>query len=1728
MMGFAKIAGGSPSSMGAMTKHMLTQSVPKEVADLSRYYTRENELGENEARLRRDMHPLVAKGLGVDPEKPVGMDEINALLAGRRADGEKIEGKEYSELREYKDPKTGETKTKVPIGSVDFCMTPDKSVSVAWAFSSPAEQAAIYQAHSDAANATMAYVETHMAKASRGKGGSKGYDQGHIGWIEFNHYTSRPTIDIVTQENGQNITERVIIDVPGDMDLHRHVTVPNAVFCENGRVGSMDLDRLNGFVKESGALYQAHLATNLRKLGADVILDPDTGAARLTVIPDEIRTHFSKRTARGEDAAREYAQKEGLDWDSLSDNRKMRLMKKSVQGISPGLDDATLAKLKKDDMADFSAWKQQATELNWSFDTIVKKHDGPEISIGPHPAINPEIRHEIAHPVASEWLEKELNKRAVLSEHDIRTAAARSLIHSGIDSHKDIDGVVGKMMEKGVSQYGEKTFLIAGQETGKWVRSFTTALHERDENEFISKAKRASENPMKALDRDRLKAAVERSGLKFEGEHGEAQLKAIHQIGEGGALSVLVGAAGSGKTALLTPLIDAWKEDGRRVYGMALAWRQADDLIDAGISRDDTKGINDSRAISVFMKDIQSGKIELDHKSVVVVDELSLLGTRQALDLVRLRDKHDFQLVMIGDDRQCQSIEAGPVIDLARKALGPNAIPEILTTLRQKSEREREISGLFRAGEAGPALAMKREDKTVELVQGGPRQAAQRVADLFAERMKENAKNPKYSITVSAPTNSDAHQLSIAIREKRREMGLISKKDLVTIQAAGAGDKTTYEMKLAEGDKVRLFKNVSPLKGRGSLGRNGSIVTVVNADKEGIQLRNADGKEGYVPWERLTQAGKVRLAYGEVMTTHTAQGSTATEHIYAMPQGTKAVNGFSSYSSGTRHEQKSFMVISAGAERADVAAHRPINDPRPIKEDDLWSNAARNLGYQPVKQTATDFLKDAVNVQRASSRAIQRGLQPGELRERQGKQATTVHTRTRQRQEVRTAVQISERVEAMSLDLEPTIENLSHAVSSIAVAVQQTIENIARRPSIDMDVLPSAIQPSIDTLSSRTSHDIRTDPSLAGEREKREAGAPTITSSSQSGKQFDVLPSDLQPSIETRPRSLETIASPQTEISPPAYDKDLHNSVIWPETRKAIEAATTEPKTGKDYQPPYFWPETRKAIDAATTEPKTGKDYQPPYFWPETRKAIEAATTEPKTGKDYQPPHFWPETRKAIEAATTEPKTGKDYQPPYFWPETGKISVGRDFERGTNDDHAPPHFWPETRKAIEAAVMPPSEVAQKPPVSVSPGPSVSVEKPPLPNRTPTALSAWQPLPREKIDELKRSVSLTHLISQKVKLDHHGKGLCEFHEEKTPSFQVNERKGTFHCFACGKHGDAVTWLTDGLRMSFPEALEYLSGKSGIELPKPDITKMAGKEESWVAVLPVPEKAPDLFKSGGWTVPVFNPRAAERSLDRVEKPYKPQHVASYKDADGRQMGYVLRMEMADGTKYTPQVVWAVPNADKDKDPLKVGRWALVTMGDKRPLYRGEEIARNPGKTVVIVMGEKKADSLQASLGKAAVVVSWAGGDNGRFYTDFSALKGRNVIIWPDADAGGKAAAVGEINSRGDVKKGVAEFAREAGATGVKVIVPPEGVAKGWDAGDLIKSGAGTKEVREFITTKAVTVETAKKEFEPAISAAQQKQAQGKTKQVDAPTKQKTAPSQAHRKGPTRTHRGPTIRH
>jgi len=93
--------------------------------------------------------------------------------------------------------------------------------------------------------------------------------------------------------------------------------------------------------------------------------------------------------------------------------------------------------------------------------------------------------------------------------------------------------------------------------------------------------------------------------------------------------------------------------------------------------------------------------------------------------------------------------------------------------------------------------------------------------------------------------------------------------------------------------------------------------------------------------------------------------------------------------------------------------------------------------------------------------------------------------------------------------------------------------------------------------------------------------------------------------------------------------------------------------------------------------------------------------------------------------------------------------------------------------------------------------------------------------RELVQRIKDATDLVALVGQAVKLRRQGSawvGLCPFHSERSPSFQVVADRGFYHCFGCGKHGDAFTWLMEREGLPFPEAMEQLARAAGVDLPR----------------------------------------------------------------------------------------------------------------------------------------------------------------------------------------------------------------------------------------------------------------------------------------------------------------------
>src|SRR5215471_521244 len=123
-------------------------------------------------------------------------------------------------------------------------------------------------------------------------------------------------------------------------------------------------------------------------------------------------------------------------------------------------------------------------------------------------------------------------------------------------------------------------------------------------------------------------------------------------------------------------------------------------------------------------------------------------------------------------------------------------------------------------------------------------------------------------------------------------------------------------------------------------------------------------------------------------------------------------------------------------------------------------------------------------------------------------------------------------------------------------------------------------------------------------------------------------------------------------------------------------------------------------------------------------------------------------------------------------------------------------------------------------------------------------------PQSFLDDLKAQTDIVSVIGDVVPLKKAGstwKGLCPFHQEKTPSFNVNKDKGFFKCFGCGAGGDVVKFVELQQKMAFPEAVRYLANRAGILVPEsqggPEDRAAAAERE---ALIKLHEQAAAFFR------------------------------------------------------------------------------------------------------------------------------------------------------------------------------------------------------------------------------------------------------------------------------------------
>lgn len=102
-----------------------------------------------------------------------------------------------------------------------------------------------------------------------------------------------------------------------------------------------------------------------------------------------------------------------------------------------------------------------------------------------------------------------------------------------------------------------------------------------------------------------------------------------------------------------------------------------------------------------------------------------------------------------------------------------------------------------------------------------------------------------------------------------------------------------------------------------------------------------------------------------------------------------------------------------------------------------------------------------------------------------------------------------------------------------------------------------------------------------------------------------------------------------------------------------------------------------------------------------------------------------------------------------------------------------------------------------------------------------------------VEKIKETANIVDVVSEFVTLKKSGsnyKGLCPFHNEKTPSFYVSPARGTCHCFGCGKGGNSITFIMEHEQMTYPEALRWLANKYHIEIHERELTDREKEEQS----------------------------------------------------------------------------------------------------------------------------------------------------------------------------------------------------------------------------------------------------------------------------------------------------------
>jgi conjugative relaxase-like TrwC/TraI family protein len=805
------------------------------------------------------------------------------------------------------------------VPAFDVVLRPTKSVSILYGLGDAAIGRAVLAAHQAGVGEAVGYLDGHLG-ARRGHGGIEHVRGGGLLAVGFDHRTSRA----------------------GDPLLHTHLVVANRVQGTDGRWTAVDGRDVYRHRLAADAIYRAvYQRTLVRTLGVEWTPADAYGNRELQGVSEELLRVFSKRTDQI-DRAVERLETKGRQ-------RTPRLVKWAVHATR---------KAKAHEAPDtlYGRWRTEAAEQGMDADTLVQQVTGRTRDRDPvlsEQAVAGQLFDRLAGPDG-------LTKHAsTFARQDVLVALGAEL--SGA-SRTELESLADRFLaERAVSVVADRAL-----EERRWSTPELLAVEQR----LVAAA----------VDRAGEQTAVVshqaiREALAAHPTAGADQQAMVRDVCQGGAgVALVVGRAGTGKTFGLGVARHAWQLDGYRLLASAPTGIATLSL--------QGEGFEDVATCDRLLADLDHGREQLDPRTVVVVDEAGMVGSRKLASLLDRAEQAEAKVALVGDDRQLAAVDAGGGFRALRLRLGAS---ELVDNRRQHHAWEREALELVRSGLVEEAVTAYRAHDRVVAAESKTAATLALLQDWWVA-YQQAERNPAEDVVLLAGRRAEVDRLNTSCQQLLDREGRL-----------GADRLQVEDRVLAVGDRVVCGRNAIAQLGVAN-GTRGTV-TALNPQARTLTIRT-DGKnpnEITLPRWYLDGRGRdernrrVDLTYAT--TGHRAQGLTRWRALVRLT-GTEDVNWLYVQLSRARQETRLYTVVGP--------------EPQGAAELDLPDREALD-GYAQLAQTLSRRGEQRLAMDTHSTLDLRR-LSTGELRaERDRLRAELDHCpRDRQRELDRAAVRRAE------------------------------------------------------------------------------------------------------------------------------------------------------------------------------------------------------------------------------------------------------------------------------------------------------------------------------------------------------------------------------------------------------------------------------------------------------------------------------------------------------------------------------------------------------------------------------------------------------------------------------------------------------------------------------------------------------------------------------------------------